>query len=195
MKDLNFIKWLLEVDLRLKNAASFLVALVVVVIFFFAAYDAKWFRPIQNNGNVAVSISLVVVFGMAFLASQIIASIIISNFDKKQAVKYNNEQLQLAKQEEKLQIIAMFEVLEKLNDWQRQFITMRVSQNQPQVARWDIGSFEAAWGPEVDVLIAKGIVYRPTREIYEITPDYWKFLKKHLDLDKGQLDVNFDEDY
>lgn len=58
---LDLATWLLDKDVRAKNAISFAFGIVAVIIFYFIAIGSDWFADINRRGNLAVGISTYVV--------------------------------------------------------------------------------------------------------------------------------------
>ena len=72
------------------------------------------------------------------------------------------------------------DMLDTLTSWQRSFLARFVAENRRQIPEWEVGPYRAVWGPEMDVLVQKGIIHAHRGGLYEIEPIYWDYLTKQM---------------
>lgn len=158
-----FSKWLLEKEIRPKNAASALIALLSLVIFYFTSRHSEWFHELQQgHGAIGVAIAHLLVFLVVFLCTSLIYSRIADHH--RQVVRDR----------------AIRDDLDALSDWQRRFLRRFIDEKRRQIPWGEVG-FPPVWEPEMNVLLSKGIVTDPSGngEVYEIEPIYYHYLKEH----------------
>jgi hypothetical protein len=78
-------------------------------------------------------------------------------------------------------------VLYALTIWQRTFLIRLLNENRRQIPEWEVGSYKAVWGPEMEVLIEKGVVHEYRGGVYEIDPLYWDYLKHNFESGTNEL--------
>jgi hypothetical protein len=173
--------WLLERDIRAKNAASVLLALLSAVCFYFITRHSQWMQEIDRRGTLAVPIALVVVFLISFLTVWLIAAGILRQYERT----IRRRQLQeLADQKR----ISVRRTLESLTDWQRRFLLRFIVEGRTQIPEFEVGQFRAAWDFQMDVLVQKGVVRQHRRAgVYEIEPVYLEYLQENWDPQNGTL--------
>ncbi|HEY1686794.1 MAG TPA: hypothetical protein VGG19_18680 [Tepidisphaeraceae bacterium] len=167
---LNPFKWLLGLDIRWKNALSLLIGIVSVGVVCFEARNTEWFHELGNKGNSAVTAFLAGLLVAVFLMVWLILSAAVA-LDTRRHLSIQREQ---AKHQELKQIEA---TLSSLTNWQRSFLLRYIVGDTMQINEWEVGEYKAIWGPEVDVLIAKGIVRKHLGGVLEIVPVYAQFLR------------------
>ncbi len=183
MKDVvDLSKWLLERDIRAKNAASFLFALLLVVVFYFPSRHRGWFQGIEGYGAIGVAVALLVVFLIAFLSAWLVYSGIATYWQRVAS-------RQRAQQEAEQQHKRIRDNLDSLTDWQRKFLLRFIVENRRQIPAFEVGRFKAAWDFEMAVLVEKGIVKEHRRaEVFEIEPLYRDYLIEHWNRETGALE-------
>ena len=144
---------MLEKDIRPKNAAIALIALLSVVIFHFTSRHSEWFHELQGHGAISVAIAYLLVLLVAFLCTSLIYSWIAAHH--RQVVRDR----------------AIRDDLDALSDWQRSFLRRFIDEKTRQIP-WGKVGFPPVWEPEMNVLLSKGIVTDPggNGEVYEIEP-------------------------
>jgi hypothetical protein len=177
---IDFFKWLLQVDIRWKNGLSALVSLVFVAIFYFEARHSEWFREVAARGNGAILFSLAMVLLISFLALSLILSAVVGLVMHRRLAKKA-----MLLEIDKLQSIR--NTLHAMTTWQRGFLLRFIVNNTTQINEWDAGGYEAVWGPELNVLIAKGVIKRYPGGVLEIAPQYRRFLQAFWDPATGKL--------
>ena len=183
MKDfVDLAKWLLEKDIRAKNAASFLVALTSVVIFYFASRHCGWFREIEGHGAPAIVFAFAIVFLIAFLGTWLVYSGVATYH--QQVVSRRQ-----AQEEAERKTTSVRNNLETLTNWQRKFLLRFIVERRTQIPEFEVGRFKAAWDFEMDVLIEKGIVKEHSSAgVFEIEPVYHQYLLEHWSPQTGALE-------
>jgi hypothetical protein len=164
--DWNFLKWLLEVDIRAKNATSLLAAFVAVSVAYFAFRSGEWFQAMTPWGQVA---SLVLVLVASFLAVWLVWS------------------LGAALRDARSRRLVVRSTLGGLTDRQRQVLLRYVVENRTQIPEWEIGPFRAVWDAELDALMRKGVVTMHPGGMCEIAPAYLDDLRANWNPANGTL--------
>ena len=192
MADLS--KWLLEKDIRAKNAASCLLALLSVVVFYFASRHSEWFRELDRYGAVGVGVALGVVFLSAFLATWLVYSgvaayrhrVVSTRSAEQERILANQRAEQEADQQERL----LRGNLDSLTTWQRGFLLRFIVEDRRQIPEFEVGQYKAAWDFEMAPLIAKRIViyHRGGGGVYEIAPVYHAYVREHWNPQTGALE-------
>lgn len=183
MKDFaDLAKWLLEKDIRAKNASSVLVALLSVAIFYFTATHREWFLDIEARGTPAVLAAILVVFLIAFLGAWLLWSGVAAYCQRVAASRAARE-----RQEHQQKTIRAN--LESLTDWQRRFLLRFITEGRTQIPEFEVGQFKATWDFEMAVLVEKGIVKEHRRAgVFEIEPVYHQYLIEHWNRETGALE-------
>ena len=174
-------KWLLEHDIRAKNAVSFLAALLSVVVFYFASRHCRWFQEIQGYAAIGVGVVLLMVFLIGFLSTWLVYSGVATHWQRLASRERAQEE---AGQEKE----SLRNNLESLSDWQGKFLLRFIVEGRRQIPEFEVGRYKAAWDFEMGVLIEKGIVkeHRQAR-VYEIEPHYHDYLKENWNPETGAL--------
>lgn len=185
-------KWLLERDIRTKNAVSALVALVSVAVFYPQAHSSSWLRELERYGGMGVAIALILVFFIAYLTVWLLYSGVAAYChncaDRRNAENERIAEIQQAQEDDKQCRLAIRNKLESLTDWQRKFLLRFVVEGRTQIPTFEVGQYRAAWDFEMAVLIEKGIVQEHRRAgVYEIIPRYLKYLQENWDPKAGTL--------
>jgi hypothetical protein len=171
---IDLFKWLLQVDIRWKNGLSALVALLSVAVFYFAARHSEWFREAAGRGSNAIVAVLAMVLLISFLAVWLIlsgvAGIVTHCRSVSQSVQRDVEELR-----------RIGDNLGATTDWQRSFLLRFITNDTTQINDWEVGGYKAIWGPELEVLCAKGIIRRYPSGVLEIVPEYRQYLKAFWD--------------
>lgn len=183
MKDFaDLTKWLLEKDIRAKNASSVLVALLSVVIFYFAATHREWFLDIETRGTPAAIAAILVVFLIAFLGAWLLWSGVAAYSQRvaaRRAAREGQERLQKTIRDN----------LESLTKWQRGFLLRFITEDRTQIPEFEVGQFKAAWDFEMAILVEKGVVREHGRAgVFEIEPAYYQYLIEHWNQQTGALE-------
>ena len=70
-------------------------------------------------------------------------------------------------------------IFSRLSDWQKDFLIRAVHNDKRQWQRYEMPSgFEALWGPEVEVLLHKGIVSQVSYGVFLINDDFFDILQE-----------------
>ena len=174
---LDFVKWLLEVDIRVRNALSVLLALLSIIVFHFTSKRTEWFEGLRVYGGLGVPIALLVIALVVFLVTWLICCGADTIWRRKRV-------LQRVEQEKR----AVRSNLETLTGWQGQFLLRFLVEGRAQIPEWEIGGYKAVWGSEVEVLITKGMLKAHRHAgVYEIEPIYRDYLKQHWNPEAGTL--------
>ncbi len=183
MKDIvDFTKWLLEKDIRAKNAASFLVALLSVVVFYFTSKHCQWFQELKEYGTIGVAVALLVVFLIAFLSAWLVYSGVAAY--RQRIVSHQRAQQKAEQQQKNIR-----ENLNSLTDWQRKFLLRFIVEDRRQIPEFEVGQYRAVWDFEMAVLIEKGIVKEHRQAgVYEIEPHCYDYLKENWNPQTGTLE-------
>jgi len=173
----DFCTWLLEKDLRAKNAMSFLVALLAVVLLHFSSKDTPWVVDLDQRSKFAYPIALLVGFLIVFLLVWSIYGV--TAWFRQQLIAKSR----ILQREEK-QLMHVSETLENLSEWQERFLVRFINESKRQIQEHEIGGFKAVWGDEIEVLIAKGVIrrFRGTG-VYEIESIYHDCLQEVLTME------------
>ena len=190
MKDIaGLSKWLLEKDIRTKNATSLLVALLSVVVFFFASKHRGWFQDVESYGPVGVAVALVIVLLTSFLSTSLIWSGIVTIWQQRVARKEKEERREIAARTVEQKKRAVRASLESLTEWQRKFLLRFVVEDRTQIPEFEVGQFKATWDFEMAVLVEKGIILEHRRAgVFEIQPVYLEYLKANWNPKTGTLE-------
>ena len=180
MKDVaDIAKWLLEKDIRAKNAVSVFGALFSVVVVYFVSKDRQWFQEIKSYGAIGVAVALFVVFLMSFLGVWLLWSAVAASHHHVTAQQRREDE---AEKRQK----AIRDNLDSLTDWQRGFLLRFITESQNQISEYKVGGHKAVWDSEMQVLVNKRIVKHHLRAgVYEIEPVYRNYLIEHWDADSG----------
>ena len=178
----DLFKWLLEADIRVKNAVSLLVALFSVTVFYFASSRSWWFQEIQQGyGPIGVIIALSVVLLIAFLIAGLVYTGIAAIFQHVAS-------RQSARRQEEARKQVVWENLSGLTRWQRRFLLRFIDEDRTQIADFQVGGYKAAWDFEMEVLLKKEIIIEHHQAgVYEIAPDYHDYLKQNWNRETGEL--------
>lgn len=169
---IDLLKWLLEVDIRAKNATSVLLALLSVIAFFLLSRNTEWFRELAIYGTPGIGAAHMLMFGIVFLATWLVYSGAEACFKKFAS----NRRARLSALEEEQDARRQ---LEALTDFQKELLRSLTVETKTQIHAFEIGPFEVVWKPEVQVLVHKGILKHYRREdVYEIEPRYVEYLKQ-----------------
>jgi len=167
--------WLLEKDIRTKNALSFLSALLAVVIFFFGSRDSDLINELDQRGPLAEPVAFAVVFLITFLLVWLIGTAFSSHQGRT-----NKERQRLAAAEKRQAHI--LRAIESLTEWQQGFVLRYIVENTTQIQEFEVGEYHAVWKPEMEMLIQKGVIRRHRKaRVYEIEPAYRDYLLEHWD--------------
>ena len=177
----DFGKWLLEVDIRWKNAVSALAGFLVTALAYLTARQADWFVELVGRGGAWVAAALVVVFVITFLTVWLCLTVFVAGRNRRQL---EHEALR----RQYLELEETHATLQSLSDWQRSFLLRLVTTDSMQIREWEIGGYEAVWGPEVQFLCAKGILAKHHGGVLEISRRYWTFLQAYWNRETGKLD-------
>lgn len=184
-------KWLMTQDLPLKKAVSGLIGLLgVVVSYLLLRSTAMWGELAAITGGPLLA--LVIIFATVFLTVQIVWVLVHQQREKRLDVSRKVETLETEQFKEWEAKATMFDVLQSLTPFQINFLVQRLETGHPQVQNYEyeIGSYDAVWKPEIDVLINKRIVRQHGYGTYEVTPWYWDFLREHYDAETGHLTID-----
>jgi len=185
MKDIvDLAKWLLERDIRTKNAMSFLVALLSVIVCYFTSRRGQWFQELhQGYGAGGTAVAILVVFLTAFLAVWLAYSGIAAYHGR---VVSRRQARQKAEQQQR----TVRDNLDSLTEWQRGFLLRFIVENRRQIPEWEVGQYRAAWDFEMSVLLNKRIVkaHSQSGTVYEIEPLYYAYVKEHWNPRSGTLE-------
>lgn len=174
-------KWLLEKDIRAKNAVSLLLALITTAVVYFVSLGSAWVEDLDKRGSLGLPVALLVVFLAAFLLCWLVASAWIKGAAKRKAIR--KQEAAAGRQER--QILG---TLESSTDWQRSFVIRYIVEGTTQIQEYEIGCYKVVWGPGVEMLVQKGVIREHRRAgVYEISPVFRKFLQAHWDPDSGML--------
>ena len=169
--------WLLEKDIRTKNAASLLLALITVAIVYFTSLGSAWLEDLDRRGPLGLPVALSAVFLAAFLLYWLIGSA----WMQAAASRAARRKQEASVERRERQIV---DTLESLTEWQRSFVFRYIVEGTTQIQEYEIGGYKAVWGSEVQMLIQKGVIHQHRRAgVYEIDSAYRKFLELHLDSD------------
>ena len=182
MRDVaDIAKWLLEKDIRAKNATSVFGALLTVVVVYFASKDRQWFQEIKGYGAIGVAVGLLVVFLMSFLGVWLVWSAVASHHHHRAAQQRQNDTAETRQNKIRTDLFS-------LTDWQRGFLIRFIKEGRNQIADYEVGGHAAVWEPKMRVLVNKRIIKQHSRAgVYEIEPDYLEYLNEHWDADSGTL--------
>jgi len=172
---IDLAKWLLERDIRTKNATSVLVALLSVVVCYFVSRRCLWFQELHQEYRAAgTAVAMLVVFLTAFLAAWLVYSGIAAHHGR---VVSRRQARQKAEQQQR----TIRDNLDSLTEWQRSFLRRFLAENRRQIPEWEVGQYRAAWDFEMSVLLNKRIVkaHSQSGTVYEIEPLYYVYLKEH----------------
>lgn len=170
---LGLFKWLLERDIRTKNATCLLTALVVAALFYFTFSNTAWFQGIEGFGGVGVAVTLLVVLVGTYCAAWLVYSGVAS---QRQRVASR----QRACRDVALKTRIVRRNLDGLTPWQRQFLLRFIVEGRTQIPDFEVGGYRAAWDFEMQVLINKEIVREHRNAgVYEIDRIYYDYLRKH----------------
>lgn len=177
---IDLVTWLLEKEVRAKNAISVLLALATVIGVYFTSVGAEWRRDIDTR-PLGLAVALTIVFLMAFLVFSLIGSVVVSRNDRHAKQRLQNE---LAEQRER----HIRRTLESLTDWQRSFVLRYIVERRTQIPDFEVGEYRAAWDYEMEMLVQKGVVRKHRRAgVYEIDPQYYDYLLDNWDSATGTL--------
>lgn len=180
----DFAKWLLERNIRAKNATSVLVALLSVAVCYFTSKHCQWFRELHEYGAGGVPVALLVVFLTAFLGIWLIYSFIAARHQR--VVSRHTAQREAEHQQRIIR-----DNLVSLTNWQRGFLLRFIVENRRQIPEFEVGTYKATWDFEVEVLIEKGIIKEHSSsgvDVHEIEPLYYAFLKERWNPQAGTLE-------
>jgi hypothetical protein len=176
----DLVTWLLEKDIRAKNAVSVLLALVTVVFVYLASAGANWRRDLDNR-PLGLSVALAIIFLMSFLVFSLFASAMISRKDRHAKQRRQGELLEQKKRH-------IRRTLESLTAWQRGFVLRYLVERTTQIPEFRVGAYRATWDYEMEMLVQKGVVREHRRAgVYEIDPQYHDYLLDHWDPVTGTL--------
>ena len=163
--------WLLDKDIRAKNALGALAGLLGVAIFYAAGNGTQWFADIDHRGVAVLGSVLAGVFVAVFLTVTLIWTAVASRHHQKVKVRKAEE-----RRDQRDQYI--LNNLDTLTDWQRALLVRCVQENKPQIERYEIGEYEAVWKPQVDVLVNKGILTYHRGGVYEVNAPYYRMVQE-----------------
>jgi hypothetical protein len=171
---------LLQINIPWKNAMAFLLALLGTGAFYSIARKAEWFREIADRGNDALFTALSLVLLSGFLIGWLTLSGGIALYARRRAARDYYAQGYAVLDE-------IAQTLDSLTAWQRSFLVRFITNDTMQIKEWEVGQYKAVWGPEVDVLCAKGIIIRHHGGVLEIVQKYWQFLQAFWDAESERL--------
>lgn len=176
-----FLQWLLERDIRTKNATSVLGALLSVIVFYFVSKPYQWFHDLhQEYGAGGTAVAMLAVFLAVFLGVWLVYSGIAAHHGRVATRRQAQQKVQQ-------QQSAIRNNLESLTEWQCKFLLRFIVEDRRQIPAFEVGRYKAAWDFEMDVLIAKNIIKQHRGEVYEIHPLYHAYLIEHWDPATGTL--------
>lgn len=176
----DLFKFLLGTDIPLKNAASGLIALMAVAVLYLLSRHSPWLAEMAKLGNVAMGAAFMVVLVAAFLFAWLALSCaltLVTHF--MSPIRERKLTADRSK--------AIRGVFNTLTKWQRTFVLRFITENRMQIPEWEVGSYQAIWGPEMDVLVRKGIISSYGSGMYEIQRVYWDYLKQNWRPETGEL--------
>ncbi len=173
--------WLLEKNIRAKNATGFFVALLSVVVLYFASRHAQWFQELDRRGSFALTVALLVAFLVAFLATWLIWSAIAGRHQRIAAIHEAER-----RRARRMEMIG--ENLAGLTDMQRRILLLFIEHRKTLIHEHEIGGYRVVWEPEVDVMVTKGIIIPHRRGVYEIHRAYYQYLMDFLNPEVGAME-------
>jgi hypothetical protein len=145
------ITWLLEKDIRSKNAVAALVGLVAASIVYLTSRKSQWFLDLQQPNLIPAGIALLVVFLIAFLITLLVWT----------AIAHRGEQqrtLQRVEDKETQRAMHVANNLRNLNDSQRGLLARFVRANKRHFEEFEIGGHKLVWQADVDMMVSWFIV-------------------------------------
>ncbi len=195
MKDLaEPVKWLLEKDIRAKNATSFLAGLVAIVSCYFVSRGSSWLEDVERYGPAGVAAAYVIVFLIAFFVVWLAWSGMAAHVHRGASIRNAQQERMLATQRAKRELEQREQLLrgnlDKLTEWQRQFLLRFLVEGRRQIPEFEVGAYKATWDFEMAVLIEKRVIihHRGGGGVYEIAPAYHDYLQEHWNAETGNLE-------
>jgi hypothetical protein len=177
---LDSVRWLLEKDIRVKNATTLLLSLIATVIVCFISYRRSWFQDIRGLGAPGVGVFLLISFLILYLSIWLVWSGCAAIYELATARRRKENAAKVSE-------MLIRQSLSSLTAWQRQFLLRFIVEDRNQIPEFEIGQYRAAWDFEVEVLVTKGIVHYHRAGVYEIVAEYRNYLKQHWDPSTGSL--------
>lgn len=152
------LKWLLDTDFRVRNVVSLLAGLIAVAI---------------AAGPVGVSSEfwLGLVLGISLLSAWLITTI-------AQWIDKRRKEKKALKTQEANKLLEKYRVVESLTDEQLFILYRFIDAERRQLPGRIFGSYRVLWSSDMDVLMKKRVVHSPTRDIYEISGEYYQFIRE-----------------
>lgn len=176
----DLFKWVLERDFRAKNATSFLLALLSVIVFYSSSRHRASFKGLQDSDDTGVAVALLIVFLTVFFGVWLIYSIA-ETFCRR---VLSQQRVRERAEHEKM---AIRRDLESLSEWQRKFVLRFLVEGKMQMHEYEIGGYKGVWGPEIDVLVNKRIVkHHPREGVYEIESCYYDYVRQNFSPETGE---------
>jgi len=173
--------WLLEKDIRTKNALSFLLSLLAVVCFYLGLRDTELIKELDRRGPLAVPAALTIIFLIAFLLVWLIGTAFSRHHGR---TRKKRQRLTVADQRQ----THIRKTLGQLTEWQVGFVRRYIVEQTTQIPEFEVGQYRAAWDYEMEMLIQKGVVRHHRKAgVYEIEPVYRDYLLEHWDQQTGTL--------
>jgi hypothetical protein len=173
--------WILEKDIRAKNAVCALCGLVSGVAFYLVSRDWPLLQELKDLGAVGSTVRFATVFLIAFLTAWLVWTAIASRYHRVAKER-------TAKQRSDERVQNLRDTLFRLTDWQRRFLLRFITEGTTQIPDYQVGEFRAVWESEMSVLVAKGVVIEHRRAgVYEIAPAVLHYLEQHWDPNTGDL--------
>lgn len=167
-------KYILRYNIPANKAASLVFGLLAVMIFYLTRQRHGILETIKAEyGSAGVAIAFALLFLLVFFLTQLIGRVIIGRMNSRSARR-------MAAFRETQRQAAMANAVKSLSPWQMGFLRRFVDEGRSQIPEWKVGQFRAVWGPEVEVLIRKGIVLNH-RNVYEVVPEYRQYLQDSLE--------------
>lgn len=152
---------LLEKEIRLSNAVSFLAAMLATALAFMLVPEGLWLKSTRVFGWLGPYAVVFAVFMSVYLATFLLLR------RSSELRNVRSRQLQTQRSAGKV-----WENLQLLSDWQKGFLARFIVENRSQIHEYEIGNFKVAWGPEIEVLCAKRILRKYRGGVYEIDERY-----------------------
>lgn len=167
----SLVKLVVECDIAAMKAISLIVGMVAMTLFYLTRMWHGLLQTIQSDyGGKGVAVAFAVVFAGAFLLAHLASSLLLRQVRKK--VDRDSHFLK-----EKQEQSGIEDILASLSIWQRQFLLRFIHEGRAQIQDWEIGQYQAVWGPEVEVLVRKGIVF-DHGGIYEIAHRFREYMRR-----------------
>ncbi|GHT26151.1 hypothetical protein FACS18942_03080 [Planctomycetales bacterium] len=166
----NFCDGILSGKRPISQLFVFSCSIVTAIMLYCCSKENELLQIIFSDFNYLGHIIVLILY---FLISLCVFQIIFQVF---RHIKLNQNFKKQIKQKRQ----NILDTFDRLTEWQKIFLVKAVRHKKQQFQGYEIGNITCLWQPEMDVLVAKGIVSEVRFEVYLIDNDFFDVIREHV---------------